>query len=132
MPHGKMLAQGMLFVDGGSVRTHHVSVAEGARLIGLPAAYRMPWAYTAGFRIRGDGVAVPVVRHLARHLLELLVAASRRPRTDVVLGLTPAWTTLSPVKATAEITDVRSKDVGALRVPRLERHFTCCPLRASG
>jgi hypothetical protein len=57
---------------------------EGARLMGIPASYVIPGGYNAAFGIFGDGVAVPVVRHLARYLLEPLVGAataSWRPRT---------------------------------------------------
>ena len=44
--------------------------------MGLPESYRLPKAATSALHVVGDGVAVPVVRWLAAHLLEPLVAAS--------------------------------------------------------
>lgn len=47
----------------------------------------MPRGHNAGFQICGDGVAVPVVRYLAQHLLEPFVDAvtSWRPRTEAAI-----------------------------------------------
>ena len=47
---------------------------EGARLMGLPDSYVLPLRTTAALHVVGDGVAVPVVRWLAEHLLEPLLA----------------------------------------------------------
>lgn len=38
--------------------------------MGLPDRYRLPESYSAACHLIGDGVAVPVVRHLARWLFE--------------------------------------------------------------
>ncbi len=38
--------------------------------MGLPDDYRLPRAASAGLHVMGDGVAAPVVRHLAAHLIE--------------------------------------------------------------
>jgi DNA (cytosine-5)-methyltransferase 1 len=43
--------------------------------MGLPETYRLPGAATSAMHVAGDGVAVPVVRWLARELLEPLLAA---------------------------------------------------------
>ena len=43
--------------------------------MGLPEDYRLPARYNDACHLLGDGVAAPVVRHLARHLLEPLIAA---------------------------------------------------------
>jgi DNA (cytosine-5)-methyltransferase 1 len=43
--------------------------------MGLPDSYRLPGSYSAACHLTGDGVAVPVVRHLAQWLLEPLLAA---------------------------------------------------------
>ena len=43
--------------------------------MGLPDSYRLPRAATSALHVAGDGVAVPVVRHLAERLLEPLLAA---------------------------------------------------------
>ncbi|HXQ12576.1 MAG TPA: hypothetical protein VN805_16410 [Caulobacteraceae bacterium] len=44
--------------------------------MGLPESYRLPAGHTAAWRVIGDGVAAPVVRHLAAHLLEPLARAA--------------------------------------------------------
>jgi DNA (cytosine-5)-methyltransferase 1 len=38
--------------------------------MGLPDTYRLPATYNEAYHLAGDGVAVPVVRFLAEHLLE--------------------------------------------------------------
>jgi DNA (cytosine-5)-methyltransferase 1 len=53
-----------------------MSARETARLMGLPETYRLPPSYSAACHLTGDGVAVPVVRHLAHWLLEPLLAGS--------------------------------------------------------
>jgi DNA (cytosine-5)-methyltransferase 1 len=62
--------QVLLFVDGGSRRSRLLSPREAARLMGLPDDYKLPARYNDAYHLAGDGVAVPVVRHLARYLLE--------------------------------------------------------------
>ncbi|MEM7544495.1 MAG: DNA cytosine methyltransferase [Pseudomonadota bacterium] len=58
---------------GGTVTTRHISGREAARLMGLPDSYRLPASETAALRLTGDGVAVPVVRHIAVHALAPLI-----------------------------------------------------------
>jgi DNA (cytosine-5)-methyltransferase 1 len=41
--------------------------------MGLPDTYVLPERYNEAYHLTGDGVVVPVVRHLAKHLLEPLV-----------------------------------------------------------
>lgn len=82
-PSGAGSSQIILLVDGDKIRTRLMTAAEGGRLMGLPSDYRLPRGYNAPFQIFGEGVVVPVIRHLAAHLLEPLVdAASWRPRTE--------------------------------------------------
>jgi DNA (cytosine-5)-methyltransferase 1 len=87
-PAGRGSSQMIMAVEGDTVRTRYMSAAEGAKLMGIPETYRLPRAYNATFRIFGDGVAVPVVTHLARYLLEPLVEASLswRPRTEEAIS----------------------------------------------
>jgi DNA (cytosine-5)-methyltransferase 1 len=40
--------------------------------MGLPETYALPLNYNEAYHLAGDGVAVPVVRFLAEHLLEPL------------------------------------------------------------
>jgi DNA (cytosine-5)-methyltransferase 1 len=41
--------------------------------MGLDDQYRLPKKYNEAYHLTGDGVAVPVVRHIARHVLEPLL-----------------------------------------------------------
>ena len=60
--------------EAGGARSRLLTPREGARLMGLPEDYRLPSVKTAALHLVGDGVAVPVVRHLAQTLLEPLLA----------------------------------------------------------
>lgn len=73
-PAGGSSRQTLLIVEGGRVRSRLMSARETARLMGLPDGYRLPGSYSAACHLTGDGVAVPVVRHLAQWLLEPLLA----------------------------------------------------------
>ena len=78
-PSGGSSRQTVLIVEDGHVRSRLLSPRETARLMGLPDDYRLPAKYNAAYHLTGDGVAVPVVRHLAASLFEpLLEAESRR------------------------------------------------------
>jgi DNA (cytosine-5)-methyltransferase 1 len=46
--------------------------------MGLPDSYELPDAYNEGYHLTGDGVAVPVVRHIAEHLLEPVVSQAKQ------------------------------------------------------
>ena len=76
-PRGGSSRQLIVAVEGGQVRTRLLSPREAARLMGLPEGYVLPKAATSALQVAGDGVAVPVVRWLARELLEPLLD---RPR----------------------------------------------------
>lgn len=74
-PAGGSSRQILLVVDGPRIRSRLVSARETARLMGLPDTFVLPRNYGDAYHLTGDGVAVPVVRHLARHLFEPLVGA---------------------------------------------------------
>lgn len=76
-PAGGSSRQTLIFVDGWSVRSRRLAPREAARLMGLPDSYRLPARDSDAYHLAGDGVVVPVVAHLARHLLEPLVEAAR-------------------------------------------------------
>jgi DNA (cytosine-5)-methyltransferase 1 len=72
-PAGGSSRQVIIVVDGETVRSRLISARETARLMGLDDAYRLPKTYNEAYHLTGDGVAVPVVRHLAEQLLEPLL-----------------------------------------------------------
>ncbi|MDH6268460.1 DNA (cytosine-5)-methyltransferase 1 [Rhizobium sp. SG_E_25_P2] len=74
-PAGGSSRQSILIVEGDRLAARLLTARETARLMGLPDAYVLPRSYTEAYHLTGDGVAVPVVRHLARHLFEPLLAA---------------------------------------------------------
>lgn len=69
-PSGGSSRQIILVVNGPEVRSRLISPREAARLMGLPDTYVLPAKYNDAYHIAGDGVVVPVVRHLAHFLFE--------------------------------------------------------------
>ena len=45
--------------------------------MGLPESYILPKKYNQAYHLCGDGVVVPVVRHLAEYILEPILAANQ-------------------------------------------------------
>lgn len=78
-PAGGSSRQVIVIVDGDEVRSRLISPRETARLMGLPDTYVLPENYNEAYHLTGDGVAVPVVRHLARHIFEPLLEAAPEP-----------------------------------------------------
>ncbi len=74
-PVGGSSRQSILVVNGDNVRSRLLSPREAARLMGLAEKYKLPEKYNEAYHIAGDGVAVPVVRFLAAHILEPVLAA---------------------------------------------------------
>ncbi len=72
-PGGGSSRQFLLVVDRGQVRSRLISPREAARLMGLPESYRLPPRTNAALHLAGDGVVVPMVRHLAAEILEPLL-----------------------------------------------------------
>ncbi len=79
-PGGGSSRQLILVVDGKTVKSRLISSRETARLMGLPEDYRLPEKYNEAYHLTGDGVVVPVVRHLAEQLFEPLLRATKRLR----------------------------------------------------
>jgi DNA (cytosine-5)-methyltransferase 1 len=75
-PAGGSSRQFIVVVQSGKVRSRLLSPREAARLMGLPDDYVLPTNYNEAYHLAGDGVAVPVVRHIAAHILEPVLAAS--------------------------------------------------------
>jgi len=67
----------IVVVEGESVRSRLLSSREAARLMGLPDEYKLPKSYNEAYHLLGDGLVVPVVRHLAENLLEPILKNSQ-------------------------------------------------------
>ena len=82
--------QRLVHVDGTCVRLREFTPREVARLMGAPETFQVPDTIGQAMTGFGDGVAVPVVRHLVRHIIEPLVGpapvrgrvATRRDAVD--------------------------------------------------
>lgn len=72
-PAGGSSRQVIIVVDGKRVRSRLISARETARLMGLDDDYKLPPNYNEAYHLTGDGVAVPVVRHLAKYIFEPLM-----------------------------------------------------------
>ena len=77
-PAGGSSRQLILVVNGRSVKSRLISSRETARLMGLPDEYELPENYNEAYHLTGDGVVVPVVRHLAEHIFEPLLERQNR------------------------------------------------------
>lgn len=75
-PTGGSSRQTILIVEGEKVRSRLLSPREAARLMGLPDSYKLPDNYNDSYHLAGDGVVVPVVRHLAAHIIEPVLELS--------------------------------------------------------
>lgn len=76
-PAGGSSRQSILLVEGKKVRSRLLSPREAARLMGLSDAYVLPSNYNDAYHVAGDGVAVPVVRHLAKFIFEPILDQPR-------------------------------------------------------
>lgn len=72
-PTGGSSRQTILIIEGQRIRSRLLSPREAARLMGLPESYVLPERYNDAYHIAGDGLAAPVVQHLAKHLLAPMV-----------------------------------------------------------
>lgn len=75
-PAGGSSRQIIMVVDGHRVRSRLISSRETARLMGLSDSYVLPSRYNEAYHLTGDGVAAPVVRHLAQHVFEPLLGTT--------------------------------------------------------
>ena len=76
-PIGGSSRQVVMIVEGRSVKARLISSRETARLMGLPDDYKLPKNYNQAYHLTGDGVVVPVVRHLAKHIFEPVLEAAQ-------------------------------------------------------
>lgn len=69
-PAGGSSRQIILLVESKRIRSRLLSPREAARLMGLNDSYKLPSNYNDAYHVVGDGVAVPVVSHLAKFIFE--------------------------------------------------------------
>ena len=74
-PVGGSSRQVILVVEGKRVRSRLLSPREAARLMGVPEDYPLPPNYNEAYHLFGDGVAVPAVRWLEKHLLRPIASS---------------------------------------------------------
>lgn len=86
-PAGGSSRQTLVFSHNGVVSSRLISARETARLMGLPDAYILPARYNEAYHLTGDGVVVPAVAHLARHIFIPLIEANPTPLTAKALSL---------------------------------------------
>lgn len=84
-PGGGSSRQTIMVVNGAEIKSRLISAREAARLMGLPDSYKLPEKYNEAYHLMGDGVVVPVVSHLNKHLLLPIADLNRN-----TLGLTRA------------------------------------------
>jgi DNA (cytosine-5)-methyltransferase 1 len=77
-PAGGSSRQYVLVVDKGRVRSRLMSARETARLMGLSEEYALPENYNEAYHLTGDGVVVPVVRHISEYILEPVLRLKRK------------------------------------------------------
>lgn len=73
-PSGGSSRQIMIFVHNEEIRSRLISTRETARLMGLPDDYKLPPKYNDAYHLTGDGVVVPVVNYISRHILEPILS----------------------------------------------------------
>jgi DNA (cytosine-5)-methyltransferase 1 len=69
-----------IVISAGTTRMRAIQPREAARLMGIPDSYILPRNPLDALSLAGDGVAVPVVRHIAEHILEPVLDAAARPQ----------------------------------------------------
>ena len=76
-PTGGSSRQTLVLIEGESVRSRLLSPRELAALMGLPKTYVLPSRYNDTYKLIGDGVAVPAVRHLGKNIFEPILNLNR-------------------------------------------------------
>ena len=69
--------QFLILHQNGNFSARLITTREAARLMGAPDSYKLSTNYNEAYSAMGDAVAVPVVRHLAEHLLAPLAKLSQ-------------------------------------------------------
>ena len=75
-PTGGSSRQTLIIVNNNDVRARLLSRREAARLMGVPERYRLPERYNDAYHVFGDGLVVPAVSWIERHVLKPLQQVS--------------------------------------------------------
>ncbi len=78
-PGGGSSRQTIIVVEGKKVRTRLLDTREAARLMGIPDTYKLPETYNDAYHLLGDGLAVPAVSWVEKHILRPLASAAQNP-----------------------------------------------------
>ena len=73
-PSGGSSRQTIVVVNGSEIRSRLLSAREAARLMGLDDTYKLPKRYNEAYMLAGDGLVVPAVAHIARHVIDPICA----------------------------------------------------------
>ncbi|MEZ5920197.1 MAG: DNA cytosine methyltransferase [Parvularculaceae bacterium] len=76
-PAGGSSRQIIFLIENGKIRSRLMTPREAARAMGLGDDYTLPEGSTAALKLIGDGVAPPVVRHLAEYAIEPSLSKAR-------------------------------------------------------
>lgn len=76
-PGGGSSRQTIMVVDGPKIQSRLLSPREAARLMGLSDNYKLPARYNDAYMLVGDGLVVPAVKHVARHIIEPILESRR-------------------------------------------------------
>lgn len=75
-PSGGSSRQTLILVENEDVKARLISRREAARLMGVPESYKLPERYNDAYHVFGDGLVVPAVSWIERHLLRPIQDAS--------------------------------------------------------
>ncbi len=81
-PAGGSSRQTIVVVEGDRIRSRLLSPREAARLMGAPDDYPLPTNYNEAYKLMGDGLVVPVVSWLSKHVLVPLAQAASREKAQ--------------------------------------------------
>lgn len=79
-PVGGSSRQIVLIVEGKKIRSRLLSPREAGRLMGVPENYPIPAKYNDAYHLFGDGLVVPAVSWLEKHLLRILASGKSLER----------------------------------------------------
>jgi DNA (cytosine-5)-methyltransferase 1 len=77
--------QFLMIIEGDQIRSRLLSPREAARLMGVSDTYRLPANYSEAYHLMGDGLAVPVVSWLSKHILVPLLTSERKQQDAYLL-----------------------------------------------